>query len=188
MVIAYFFSILMLFILRRVQPGKVQDYFKKLQLISVSVYSLGHGTNDAQKTMGMITLLLFLGGYLGDSFHIPFWVVLLSHFTIAVGTLAGGKQIVKTMATKITKLRPLDGFCAETSGAAVIIGCSTFGIPVSTTHVIAGSITGTGVLKRTSAVNWLIAKKIVSAWFLTIPLTAIAGALVYLGLKFAIGF
>jgi len=187
MIFAFLFSILVFWLARRTAPGKLQDLFRKLQLISVSFYSLGHGTNDAQKTMGVISLLLFLGGFSGDSFHIPFWVVLLSHFTIALGTLAGGQRIVKTMATKITKLRPIDGFCAETAGAGVIGLCSVFGIPVSTTHVIGGSISGVGVMNRTSAVNWNVARRIVIAWFLTIPLTAIVAAATYFIMKLALG-
>lgn len=173
------FSLFVFFVLRRTRPDEVQHWFKRLQLVSVSAYSLGHGTNDAQKTMGIIALLLFTGGFM-ETFEIPFWVVMLSHITIAVGTLAGGMTIVKTMATKITKLRPVDGFCAETSGAGVIWACSILGIPVSTTHVIAGSISGVGALKRASSVNWLVARKIVAAWLLTIPLTALGGALTYL--------
>jgi len=188
LIFAYMFSLLVLFIVRKTAPGKIQSVFKYAQLLSVSVYSLGHGTNDAQKTMGVISLLLFMGGFLGNSFSIPFWVVILSHLTIATGTLAGGRRIVKTMATKITKLRPIEGFCAESAGAAVIWACSSFGIPVSTTHVIAGSISGVGVLNRTSAVNWNIARKIVAAWFLTIPLTAIVAAVAYVIIRAIAGF
>lgn len=187
MVFAYVFSLVVLFLVRKTAPGKINDAFKKIQLVSVSVYSLGHGTNDAQKTMGIIALLLFLGGFSGDSFSIPFWVVLLSHATIALGTIAGGRKIVQTMATKITKLRPIDGFCAETSGAGVILACSVLGIPVSTTHVIAGSISGVGVVNRTGAVNWSVAKKIVAAWFLTIPLTALVAAIIYYLMKMTFG-
>ena len=181
--VAYLFSPLVFFIVRNIIPSKVQSVFKYAQLLSVSVYSLGHGTNDAQKTMGVISLLLFMGGFLGSDFSIPFWVVILSHLTIAMGTLVGGRGIVKTMATKITKLRPIDGFCAETAGASIIWACSSFGIPVSTTHVIAGSISGVGLLNRTSAVNWNVARKIVGAWFLTIPLTALVAAVVYIVIR-----
>lgn len=187
MVFGYLFSLLVRIIIKRMPPEKVQQHFKKIQLLSVSVYSLGHGANDAQKTMGIITLLLFIGGFI-DSFQVPAWVIIASHSTIAIGTLAGGWAVVKTMGTQITKLRPIDGFCAETAGAGVIIGSSVFGIPVSTTHVITGSISGVGVMNRTTAVNWSIAKRIVYAWFLTIPLTAIAAAAIYLALKVAIGF
>ncbi|MEW6035905.1 MAG: inorganic phosphate transporter [Candidatus Micrarchaeota archaeon] len=187
MVFGYLFSLLVLIAVKRMPPEKVQKHFKKLQLLSVSVYSLGHGANDAQKTMGIITLLLFIGGFITD-FHVPAWVVLASHSTIAIGTLAGGWAVVKTMGTQITKLRPIDGFCAETAGAGVIIGSSAFGIPVSTTHVITGSISGVGVMNRTTAVNWSIAKRIVYAWFLTIPLTALVAAVVYLVLGAVLGF
>jgi len=188
MVFSYVFSLLVFFIVKRMSPGTVQDWFKKLQLISVSVYSLGHGSNDAQKTAGIIALLLLLGGFSSGGFEIPWWVIVISYLTIAMGTLVGGRKIVKTMATKITKLRPIDGFCAETSGAATILGCSHFGIPVSTTHVIAGAISGVGVLKRSSAVSWNVARRIVMAWFLTIPLTAVAGAIIYLIVSFIAGF
>lgn len=187
MAFAFAFSLLVFRAIRKMRPGRVQSLFKAAQLVSVSIYSLGHGTNDAQKTMGIIALLLFLGGYLGDAFEVPFWVVILSHLTIAAGTLAGGRQIVKTMATKITRLRPVDGFCAETAGAGVIWACSIFGIPVSTTHVIAGSISGVGVMNRASSVNWTVAKKMVYAWFLTIPLTALLSAAVYVLLVFSLG-
>ncbi len=186
LVCAYVFSLIVLFIVKRIPPGAIQDWFKKLQLISVSAFSLAHGTNDAQKTMGIVTLMLFLGGFL-PTFSVPFWVVIISHLTIALGTIVGGRRIVKTMATKITKLRPIDGFCAETAGATTIIACSIFGIPVSTTHVISGSISGVGMLKRTTAVNWNVARRIVAAWFLTIPLTAFAAALIYYLVAFVAG-
>ncbi|MDD5340562.1 MAG: inorganic phosphate transporter [Candidatus ainarchaeum sp.] len=187
MVFSYAFSLLVFFIVKRTPPSLIQGWFRKLQLISVSVYSMGHGSNDAQKTAGIIALLLFLGGFSGAGFNIPWWVIMMSYLTIALGTLVGGRKIVKTMATKITKLRPIDGFCAETAGAATILGCSHFGIPVSTTHVIAGSISGVGVLKRSSAVSWNVARRIVYAWFLTIPLTAVAAALIYYVVAFIAG-
>ncbi|MFH1663520.1 MAG: inorganic phosphate transporter [archaeon] len=177
---SFLFSSLVLKIVRNAPPGKVNNYFKKLQLISVSVYSLGHGTNDAQKTMGLISILLFSGGFLGSEFFVPWWVIIASYTTIALGTIAGGWKVVKTMGTKITKLRPVNGFCAETSGAAVILGSTFFGIPVSTTHVISGSIMGVGISKRLSAVRWQIARNIVWAWILTIPVTALIGAMSYL--------
>lgn len=172
---AIVFSIVILWLIRGTNPGKVNGYFKKLQLISVSVYSLGHGTNDAQKTMGIISLLLFSGGFLGTQFHVPFWVVLLSHTAIALGTLAGGWKVVKTMGVRLTNLKPLQGFCAESASAATIIFCTIAGIPVSTTHVISGGITGVGMTRRTSAVRWVTARKIAFAWFLTIPVTAAIG-------------
>lgn len=177
---AFLFSALVLRLVKNTPPGKVNNLFKRLQLISVSIYSLGHGTNDAQKTMGIISILLFSGGMLGTQFDIPWWVIIISHTTIALGTIAGGWRVVKTMGTKITKLRPINGFCAETAGAGVVIGSSIFGIPVSTTHVISGSIMGVGLTKRASAVRWSVARNIVWAWILTIPVTALVGALSYL--------
>ena len=172
---AVVFSIIVLRLAWNQKPRIVNEYFKKLQLVSVSIYSLGHGANDAQKTMGIIALLLFSGGLLGSEFHVPFWVVLLSHGTIAAGTLAGGWKVVKTMGTRLTNLKPMQGFCAESSGALTIIFCSIAGIPVSTTHVICGSIAGVGFARRASAVRWFLARKIVWAWILTIPASAIMG-------------
>jgi PiT family inorganic phosphate transporter len=172
---AVLFSIVVLRLSHKKSPFQVNEYFKKLQLISVSVYSLGHGTNDAQKTMGIISLLLFSAGMLGKEFFVPFWVVLLSHATIAAGTLAGGWKVVKTMGIRLTNLKPLHGFCAESSGALTIIACSVAGIPVSTTHVICGSIAGVGLTKRASAVRWKLFRKIVWAWILTIPISALMG-------------
>lgn len=180
---SFLFSALVLRLVRNVHPDKVNTTFRRLQLVSASAYSLGHGTNDAQKTMGIISILLFSGGLLGNHFYVPFWVVILSHLTIAIGTLAGGWRIVKTMGMRITRLRPIHGFCAETAGSAVVIGSTLFGIPVSTTHVIAGSIAGVGITRRVSAVRWKIARSIVVAWLLTIPVTAIVGAGAYLLLK-----
>jgi PiT family inorganic phosphate transporter len=185
---SFLFSSLVLWLVKNLPPGKVNKYFKRLQLISVSVYSLGHGTNDAQKTMGIISILLFSGGFLGNEFFVPWWVVILSHTVIALGTIAGGWRVIKTMGTRITKLRPINGFCAETAGAGVIIASSVFGIPVSTTHVISGSIMGVGLTKRLSAVRWVIARNIVWAWILTIPVTALIGALSYLVLNPLINF
>jgi len=180
MIGSFLFSALVSRIVKNSPPGKVNNWFKRLQLISVSVYSLGHGTNDAQKTIGIISMMLFTGGFLGTEFFIPWWVIILSYTVIALGTIAGGWRVVKTMGTKITKLKPFHGFCAETSGAGVIIASSIFGIPVSTTHVISGSIMGVGVARRLSAVRWSIARNIVWAWILTIPVTAFIGALSYL--------
>ncbi|OIO28341.1 anion permease [Candidatus Micrarchaeota archaeon CG_4_10_14_0_2_um_filter_60_11] len=176
---AVLFSALVFRLVSKMAPSSVNSWFKKLQLVSASVYSLGHGTNDAQKTMGIITLLLFSGGMLGTQFAVPFWVVIMSHATIAAGTLAGGRRVVKTLALKITKLRPIHGFCAETAGAASIIGSTLMGIPVSTTHVIAGSIMGVGASQRASAVRWVLARKIIAAWALTIPVAALCGAVAY---------
>lgn len=180
LIAAIIFSIITIWIVKGMNPSFVNNYFKKLQLISVSVYSLGHGTNDAQKTIGIISLLLFSAGFLGTEFNIPFWVVLLSYFTIACGTLAGGWKVVKTMGIRLTNLKPMNGFCAESSGAFTIILCSIAGIPVSTTHVISGSIAGVGMTKRTTAVRWPIIRKMVWAWILTIPASAIMGFVAYI--------
>jgi len=165
---------------RNQTPYKVDHLFRKGQFISAACYSLGHGGNDAQKTMGIIASLIFSAGLLGEKFYIPLWVVLSCHAAIALGTLCGGWRIVKTMGQKITKLRPVDGFCAET-GAAITLFISTFfGIPVSTTHTITGAITGVGSLKRMNAVRWGVAGQIVWAWIFTIPCSAGIAAAAYL--------
>ncbi len=156
-------------------PATITRWSKRLQLISAALYSLGHGGNDAQKTMGIITSLLFSAGMI-TVFEVPFWVAIGANIVIALGTLFGGWKIVKTMGQKITKLRPIDGFCAETSSAASLFVATYLGIPVSTTHVITSSITGVGAAKRISAVKWQVMKQIVIAWILTIPLAGgIAG-------------
>jgi PiT family inorganic phosphate transporter len=165
---------------RNQSPYKVDHLFRKGQFISAACYSLGHGGNDAQKTMGIIASLIFTAGMIGDTFYIPLWVVLSCHAAIAAGTLFGGWRIVKTMGQKITKLRPVDGFCAET-GAAITLFLSTFlGIPVSTTHTITGAITGVGSLRRMTAVRWGVAGQIVWAWLFTIPCSAGIAAAAYL--------
>ena len=162
---------------RRARPGAVDRLFRRLQLVSAAAYSLGHGTNDAQKTMGIIAVLLFSTGHLGPKFYVPFWVVLAAHAAMALGTLSGGWRIVKTMGMRITKLRPVGGFSAETSGAITLIGTALAGIPVSTTHTITGAIMGVGSVHRFSAVRWGVAQNIVWAWILTIPASAIIAAL-----------
>lgn len=164
---------------RKSPPSKVDHLFRKGQLASAALYSLGHGGNDAQKTMGIIASLLFSAGLLGDKFHIPFWIVIACHGVIALGTMFGGWRIVKTMGQKVTKLKPVDGFCAEFAAAVTLFGSSAFGIPVSTTHTITGSIVGVGSLKRFSAVKWGVAGRIVWAWILTIPCAAIISTLAY---------
>ena len=173
------FTIIMMWLFKKSTPANVNNYFKKLQLLSSSFYSLGHGTNDAQKTMGIIALLLFSSGLI-STFYVPKWVIILSHTAIALGTLFGGWKIVKVMGTRITKLKPFDGFSAETSGGLVLLSTAFFGIPVSTTHVISGSIMGVGSVKRYSGVRWSIARRIVAAWLLTIPIAAIIGGIIYL--------
>lgn len=162
---------------------KVDKIFRVGQLVSSAAFSLGHGTNDAQKTMGIISILLFTNGYLGSEFYVPFWVIILSHTTIGLGTLAGGWKVIKTMGMKLTHLRPIGGFCAETAGAAVLVATALAGIPVSTTHTITGAVTGVGMIKRLTAVKWGVAGKIIWAWVLTIPFSGLLGALVYLIIK-----
>lgn len=159
--------------------SRINSVFRKLQLASAAVYSLGHGTNDAQKTMGVITGLLVTAGVL-QTFEVPYWVVLMSHLAIALGTLFGGWRIVKTMGQKITKLKPAQGFCAETAGGITLLLTAWGGIPVSTTHTITGAIMGVGATKRLSAVRWGLAGNIIMAWLLTIPASAFVGAVSYL--------
>lgn len=163
---------------RHVSPQRVDRYFRRLQLLSASAYSFGHGTNDAQKTMGIVAGTLFTAGIL-KQFYIPFWVVLMAHAAIGLGTLAGGWRIVKTMGMRITKLKPFGGFCAEGAAAASILGTAIAGIPVSTTHCIAGGIMGVGSIQRFSAVRWGVAKNIVWAWILTIPVSGFVAALCF---------
>jgi PiT family inorganic phosphate transporter len=166
----------------RSTPSRVDRWFRGMQLISASFYSLGHGGNDAQKTAGVIWMLLVAAGYLGAKDPIPIWVVTACYITIALGTLFGGWRIVKTMGQKITKLKPVGGFCAETSGGITLFTTAALGIPVSTTHTIAGSIVGVGAAHSVSAVRWGVAGNIVWAWILTIPCSAfIAGAAWYIG-------
>ena len=150
-----------------------------MQLLSAALYSLGHGGNDAQKTMGIITGVLFASGRL-QTFEVPFWVVISCHFVIALGTMFGGWRIVKTMGQKITALRPIDGSCAETASAISIFLATHLGVPVSTTHVITGAISGVGAAKRFSAVRWGVTLRIVWAWFLTIPCAAIFGGIFHM--------
>ena len=180
MVLGFVFMVATLWIFRGARPSRVEALFRRLQLLSAAFYSLGHGTNDAQKTMGIIAILLFSSGYLGPEFYVPFWVVLAAHAAMALGTMAGGWRIVKTMGMKLTKLRPVGGFCAETAGAVMLIGTAVGGIPVSTTHTITGSIMGVGAVQRFSAVRWGLAGRIVWAWILTIPLSGVLAALTWL--------
>jgi inorganic phosphate transporter, PiT family len=153
--------------------------FRRLQLLSSAAYSIGHGANDGQKTMGIITVLLFSTGYLHGAFHVPLWVVLAAQLAMGLGTLMGGWRIVHTMGSKITRLTPHQGFCAETGGAMLLFGATAFGIPVSTTHTITGAIIGVGAARRTSAVRWGVAGNIIVAWLVTIPATAALSALIY---------
>jgi inorganic phosphate transporter, PiT family len=171
-----------LWVFRRFRPSRVDGLFRRLQLLSAACYSLGHGTNDAQKTMGIIAILLFSSGYLGPEFYVPVWVILAAHAAIGLGTMFGGWRIVKTMGMHLTKLRPVGGFCAETAGAVMLIGTAIGGIPVSTTHTITGSIMGVGAIQRLSAVRWGVAGRIVWAWILTIPLSGSIAAIAWLAL------
>ena len=165
-------------IFRRWRPSKLDHLFRRLQLLSAGLYSLGHGGNDAQKTMGIITGLLVASGQL-KKFDVPLWVVLISHAAIALGTMFGGWRIVKTMGQKITKLKPVGGFCAETGGAITLFLATALGIPVSTTHTITGAIMGVGAAKKVSAVRWNVANGIILAWIITIPASGIIAALAY---------
>lgn len=167
---------------RNAGPIAVNSWSKRLQLVSAAVYSLGHGGNDAQKTMGIIAGVLFSAGLI-TKFYIPLWVVLSAHAAIALGTLSGGWRIVKTMGQKITKLRPIDGVCAETASAASLFLATHIGVPVSTTHVITGAISGVGSAKRLSAVRWNVTFRIIWAWILTIPMAGLIGALSYYALS-----
>ena len=166
-------------IARRSTPLAVDSTFRVLQFFSASMYSLGHGGNDAQKTMGIIAILLYSQGYLGGSFYVPFWVILSCQAAMGLGTLFGGWRIVHTMGARITRLTPMQGFCAETGGAITLFTATWLGIPVSTTHTITGAIIGVGSAKRVSAVRWGVASNIVVAWVVTIPATAIIAALFY---------
>jgi PiT family inorganic phosphate transporter len=178
LVSGFFLMVLVNWLFRHKSGRRVDKYFRLGQLVSSAAYSLGHGTNDAQKTMGIITILLYSGGYLSE-FEVPMWVILSAHTAIGLGTLAGGWKVIRTMGVKLTHLKPVGGFCAETGGAMVLLGTAMFGIPVSTTHTIAGAIMGVGSTRRLSAVRWGVAGRIVVAWVLTIPVAALVSALVF---------
>jgi PiT family inorganic phosphate transporter len=170
---------------RRWTPVRVDRLFRRLQFVSAAAFSLGHGGNDAQKTMGIIAALLYSTGYLTGEFQVPLWVVLSAHAAMGLGTLAGGWRIVRTMGMRITKLRPVDGFCAETAGALTLFGATATGIPVSTTHTITGAIVGVGSIRGLSAVKWGVAGRIIWAWVLTMPASAAIAALTYWAVKLA---
>jgi PiT family inorganic phosphate transporter len=184
MILGYILMVAVYWIFRRVSVRRIDRWFRVGQLFSAAAYSLGHGGNDAQKTMGIITIVLVAGGFLqltpaGKLPDIPLWVEVAACGAIALGTLSGGWRIVKTMGTKIVKLQPVQGFCAETAGSITLFGATAFGIPVSTTHTITGSIVGVGSAKRFSAVKWGVAGQIVWAWLLTIPMAALIAAVLY---------
>jgi len=182
MVLGVMLMALTQWIFRDMRPSRVDKYFRKLQLLSAALFSLGHGTNDAQKTMGIIAGVLFSAGYI-TTFYIPFWVVLMAHAAIGLGTLSGGWRIVRTMGQKITALRPVGGFSAETAGAISLIGAAWGGIPVSTTHTITGAIIGVGATRRFSAVKWGVTRRIVWAWIITIPAAAFIAAMTYYAIR-----
>jgi PiT family inorganic phosphate transporter len=176
--LAIVLSVLTSWIVRRQRPQKVDRWFRRLQLLSAALFSLGHGTNDAQKGMGIITTALVAGGLL-KSFAVPFWVIICCHLAMGGGTMAGGWRIIKTMGQRITKLNPFGGFSAETAGGLTLVANAVFGIPVSTTHTITGAIVGVGATRRFSAVRWGITRRIVYAWVLTIPGAAFFGATIF---------
>src|SRR5437763_1589322 len=175
-ILAFLLMMLLSFLLFRSTPRKVDKWGRRMQFVSASLYSLGHGGNDAQKTMGIIAGLLYAQGQLGEQFYVPFWVVLSCQAAMALGTLMGGWRIVRTMGSKITRLSPVQGFCAETAGALTLFFATNIGVPVSTTHTITGGIVGVGSARRVSAVRWNVAGGIVWAWIVTMPVTGVLGA------------
>jgi PiT family inorganic phosphate transporter len=179
MIVGLLLMTAILYLFRDASPKRVDRWFRRMQLFSAAAYSLMHGANDAQKTMGIITAALVAGGYLA-TFEVPVWVILAAHAAIGLGTLSGGWRIIKTMGTKITKLQPVGGFAAETGAAVAIYTATMLGVGISTTHTITGAIIGVGATRRLSAVRWGVAGQIVWAWILTIPMSAAIGAITYL--------
>src|ERR1700690_596880 len=179
MILALFLMLVVSWAFMRFTPHSADGIFRKVQFVSASFYALGHGGNDAQKTMGIIAALLFSQGHLGKEFYVPYWVVLLCQLAMAAGTLAGGWRIVRTMGSKITRLTPMQGVCAESAGSVMLFTATYLGIPVSTTHTITGSIIGVGASKKVSAVRWVVAREIVTAWIITIPASGLLAALFY---------
>jgi len=179
-VLAQLIAVIVAWANRKSMPFAVDRRFRILQLVSAGAYSLGHGGNDAQKTMGIIAVLLFSQGMLGGDFHVPFWVVISCQAAMALGTLMGGWRIVHTMGSRITHLKPIQGFCAESGGAITLYLATAFGVPVSTTHTITGAIIGVGAARRAAAVRWRVAQRIVIAWVITLPAAAMISAVVYL--------
>jgi len=179
MILGIGFTLGVAWMFRRSSPSRIDRWFRRLQLLSASLYSLGHGGNDAQKTIGIIWMLLIASGYLGTQEPVPAWVIAACYLMIGLGTAFGGWRIVRTMGQRITKLRPVDGFCAEAGGAITLFATAALGIPVSTTHTITGAIVGVGATQNTSAVRWGIAGNIVWAWILTIPCSAFIAAVAW---------
>jgi PiT family inorganic phosphate transporter len=184
MLVAFTIMVLLLNVFKNTAPKIVNKYFQKLQLVSSSAVSFSHGSNDAQKTIGVIIFLLYGTGFL-KVFQIPLWVALIAYTTMAVGTFVGGWRIIRTMGMRITHLDPIHGFAAETASAVVILGASLGGVPVSTTHVVSGSIMGVGSTRRLSAVRWGVARKIVWAWIITIPMSALVSGAVFMAVRLA---
>jgi inorganic phosphate transporter, PiT family len=182
LVAAYLLMVAVYWTFRRFTPTQMDRHFRRYQLVSAALFSCAHGTNDAQKTMGIITAVLVAGGIQKD-FHVPAWVIAASSLAIGLGTMSGGWRIVRTMGTRLTRLQPRSGFCAETGAAISILFATYLGLPVSSTHAIAGAIAGVGSIQRTRAVRWHVAGGIVTAWVLTIPASAVVAAIVYYGIR-----
>jgi inorganic phosphate transporter, PiT family len=182
LVAAYLLMVAVYWTFRRFTPTQMDRHFRRYQLVSAALFSCAHGTNDAQKTMGIITAVLVAGGMQKD-FHVPAWVIAASSLAIGLGTMSGGWRIVRTMGTRLTRLQPRSGFCAETGAAISILFATYLGLPVSSTHAIAGAIAGVGSIQRTRAVRWHVAGGIVTAWVLTIPASAVVAAIVYYGIR-----
>jgi PiT family inorganic phosphate transporter len=189
LVLGFLLMLAVVWIFHRSAPRQVDVLFRRLQLLSAAAFSLGHGANDAQKTAGIITALLYSTGSLTGAFHVPLWVIVISYGAIGLGTLSGGWRIVRTMGMNITRLQPVGGFCAEAAGAIALFGASAMGIPVSTTHTVTGSIVGSGVsaTQKLSAVKWGVAGRIVWAWVLTMPMAGLVAALCWLALRGLVG-
>ena len=186
LVLAYALMVAVYWLFRKSTPSRMDSHFRRLQLVSAAAYSFAHGTNDAQKTMGIITGVLVASGF-QHGFHVPFWVVLAASLAIAMGTLSGGWRIIRTMGTRLTRLKPRGGFCAETAAAISILFATFLKQPVSTTHVIAGSIAGVGSIQRFRAVRWSLARSIVWAWVLTIPMSAAIAVLAFVAIHTLVG-
>ena len=183
LVLGYLVMILVMWTCHKRSPRTVDRWFRRLQLLSAALYSIGHGTNDAQKTMGIIAMLLFSTGHLGSTFYVPFWVIISCYLAISLGTLSGGWKVIETLGMKMTKLKPVHGFSAETAAATSILFSTFLGVPVSTTHTITGAIIGVGATTRLSAIRWGLAYRIVWAWVLTIPGSALISALCWYGVS-----